>query len=134
MSDENKDSTLTKTLNSAVQGLVDRLEKTETFVVEQAPEICKQMIYEKLIKVWAAIIPSAFLVVISLFLIPYFFKNSSFRDDATVLQSLCGLGLLGFVVGSVVCSILLFENLQQLFFLKKCPKLFLLREFKNLVK
>jgi hypothetical protein len=36
-------------LEKGLAVLVSRLESTEAFVVEQAPEICKQMIYQKII-------------------------------------------------------------------------------------
>jgi hypothetical protein len=121
-----------KVLDSAIQGLIKRLEKTETFVVAQAPEICKQMIAEKVLDHKTSLLVHGPFSIVFPF-ITYFLANKTFSTENGV-AALCGLsaGLLG--VWSLVAITNVIGSVQYLIFLKKCPKLFLLREFKKLIK
>lgn len=128
-------------LNVALKSLISRLEKTEKFVVEQAPDICKQMIYEKKLNLIINIIMEALLFVVLLFVTVYtaikchqYSEVSNRYNELSTYCTLFGIASLLSAMG-FFCNIRELRNsVEWLVYLKKCPKLFLLREFKTLMK
>lgn len=125
-----------KALNSAFTGLIKRLEKTENFIVDQAPEICKQMIYEKKLEQNISVSINGTLAVVT----PIVTTVLAINSHGQYTESHEGLSII-FGAASIIIGIWaicifddLRKNIEWLIFLKKCPKLFLLREFRNLIK
>jgi hypothetical protein len=134
-----KKETLNKTLNSAVKGLIDRLEKTESFIIDQAPEICKQMVYDKCVENKINLINYSFLTVLMLVTAcvsgsESYHSIASGKVGADGYQFICFLLSLGSGITSLIFISEFLLAIQWLIYLKKCPKLFLLREFRNLIK
>lgn len=125
-----------KTLNSALKGLIDRLEKTEKFALDQAPDICKQMIRADLQENY---IYGAFAVLVfiaSIVGIVYSahvgILSETMHGDTEPTRYL--FLLLTCSISAIVSAIGSLEYVNNLLYISNCPKLFLLREFKRLVK
>jgi hypothetical protein len=127
-----------KVLNTALKGFIKRLEKTETFVLDQAPDICKQMVVEGLLQAKAGLWGALGLLTLGILAIsqslPHDFEYNACEhiscSEPTRYLFLWLLGAGAIIVGAILagCSI------YSLFYLRSCPKLFLLREFRDLVK
>jgi hypothetical protein len=121
-------------LKNAVAGLLDRLEKTEKFALDQAPDICQQVIAEfKLGNIMQLTLGSLLTVLgIVAMLVAYHQGIMSVRhdDEATSWMLLFVLGGFANVIGPYVVLNAVYWNL----YVSRCPKLFLLREFAKLVK
>ncbi len=115
-------------LNKAYKAIISRLEKTEKFVIEQAPEVCKQMIKEQEIESKTALIQSSFAGFFMLLSFAFFwYKGYTCGDGWWAAFTFNALSLaIPFGIGT--------EAIKELYQLKVCPKLFLLREFKNLIR
>lgn len=126
-----------KVLSSALNGLIKRLEKTEKFALEQAPDICKQMVYEKTlektIELWTSL-PAAIALVIATIILAFKSHSALESEPSGGLAFLCGALSLAACVGSFVFLESVRYAVNWLIYLKKCPKLFLLREFRDLLK
>ena len=125
-------------LEKGLAALVSRLESTEAFVVEQAPEICKQMLYKEIggstfDAVFNFACATALLVIA--FLCCYFAYTCTLRNNdisgiqivSCIVALISGIASLCFFYDSIYYA-------KYAYFTKKCPKLFLLREFASLVK
>lgn len=126
-----------KLLNSALQGFVDRLEKTEKFALDQAPDLCKQMVKEAEMQCYAALGGAGLLMLASIAAMlianhqgltePYRYSDSG--THASDWSALFGLGIAG-ALGAIGWSV---GIAYELAYLKNCTKLFLLRSFRRLV-
>jgi len=119
-------------LNKALTKLISRLESAESFVLAQAPEICKQMIKEEEIKLKFGIaslsaLSTVFLSVVITAALSAYDKPS---NDAIGLAFVAVPAFMAFVPTAAG----LINQIQSIIVLKNCPKLFLLREFKRLLK
>ena len=125
-------------LEKGLARFVSRLESTEAFVVEQAPEICKQMLYREIGGyTFDAVFNFAWattLLVIA-FLCCYFAYTYTPRNNdisgiqivSCVVALIIGITSFCFFYDSIYCA-------KYAYFTKKCPKLYLLREFSDLVR
>lgn len=127
-----------KVLNTALKGLVSRLEKTEKFVLEQAPDICKQMVQESKQNSYINLFTNGLFMLISIVASVIFSHMAyvSFNDfhsssDGTAGRTILAIISLAATIGTS-CDVT--SSLKWLLFLKNCPKLFLLREFRDLLK
>jgi hypothetical protein len=126
-------------LEKGLAALVSRLESTEAFVVEQAPEICKQMLYKEIggstfDAVFNFACATALLVIA--FLCCYFAytcKPDKY-GDVSGIQVVCLIVAVLAGIFSIACFHESIYYTKYAYFTKKCPKLFLLREFASLVK
>jgi hypothetical protein len=123
-----------KVLNNAFNSLIKRLEQTEKFVLDQAPEICKQMIREMMICNIMKIVGCAIAAIIfsiAAYELGFYIWGPEFSG-----RSKDGSGLLFFLVlianGFSLAGI--YDGIHGLIFIKNCPKLYLLRSFRNLIK
>lgn len=129
-----------KLLNEALKGFVERLEKTEQFVLAQAPDICKQIVKEIEIVNKIDIAMGIFWTlagmvgaIISLangILHNYVSESGYEHTDPTRYLFFLVASCVALLYG--ICSI--YGSAKWLLFIKNCPKLLLLREFKKLVK
>lgn len=124
------------TLNKAIKGFLSRLEKTEKFVLDQAPDLCKEMIREVLVENYMQLGIAILLALISVPLIPIALHNgityttSYNSEEPTRYFFLMLLAITGSVASVCVAS----NAAYYLLYVKYCPKLFLVRQFKKLVK
>lgn len=116
---------LVKKLDKAVNGLISRLEKAEKFVLDQAPDICKEIVAEK-----------KALAIYAIFNLGFFAFLSSMiaLSGAVFINDGAGKFVIGLVFGvvAVVLSACSIEAGQDLISLKKAPKLTILRTLRNL--
>ena len=125
-----------KAINVAVNALVKRLEKTEKFAMEQAPEICKQMVEAEMIEIKSNIVGCGltFLLLSVLAGIALHSANtyipSDRFDDGRGMRYLI-FGMLSFFAMFPASAV--WQNVVSFIYVKKCPKLFLLKEFRKLV-
>lgn len=119
-------------LNQALQGFLSRLEKTEKFVLDQAPDVCKEMIREVVVAAQIQLTVAVLVAVLCIPMIPISIHNhlTDYRGEPTGWALLLSLGIIGIASGIWLA----FDASYQLLYLKNCPKLFLLRQFKKLVK
>lgn len=123
-----------KVLEKAVGGLINRLESTEKFVLAQAPEICKQIIQESRME---AVIMTAggiiFFVILSALSTYFYYKVAT--CGSAYYSSCDGSGFVSLFsgIGALVALGVVVNGFYNLLFIKRCPKLILLRQFKNLI-
>jgi hypothetical protein len=119
-------------LFSTLRSLSERIEKSEKFVLDQAPDICKEMVTEGLISISVQFLVNIpifiLLVLLDKHLISSYiaFDGTSGSGDYVLGASLCSLVLFGI-------SIWVFSTIESVLKIKYCPKLYLVREFKNLL-
>lgn len=126
-----------KLLTDAMKGLIKRLDKTEKFVLDQAPDLCKQMVTEVLIENYIQLAVASIIMLLSVAVIPiaihnginYEYSSGSYSGPTRYFF----LMVIGFI-GALISSGMVVNAGYYLLYLKNCPKLFLLREFKKLVK
>jgi hypothetical protein len=124
-----------KTLNSAFTALIKKLEQTEKFVLDQAPEICKQMIRETMIANIMGIVGCTIAAII-LSIAAYKLGFHIWGTESLSTNDNMGSGLL-FFLALVVNGLSLagiYDGVYGLIFIKNCPKLYLLRSFRKLIK
>lgn len=125
-----------KDLNAAILSLINKLEKTEKFVLQQAPEICKQMIKEKSFDIAIDLFLSLLAAIPSIsttFLLIYqIVRAPQDASDGYYGLRLLGLGIAALITIFGVCSTS--DQIKYRYLVKNCPKLFLLREFRALLK
>lgn len=116
-------------LEKAVDAIVTRLEKAEEFALEQAPEVCKEVVREKLVLgIFHSGISLTLTIAaarLSLYLISCMEGRNSFDYGM-------GAGLIGGV--ALVGAIFTTAGLSELISLKTAPKLTILRELRDLTK
>lgn len=126
-----------KVLNQAITAIVKRLEKTEKFVLDQAPDICKQMVKEDVTnnvvnfiqQIGGVIVFSSLLALAVIHLnIPQ--PTEGREHDNFGWWCLAILSSIPTAI-LIACAI---DSLKEIYLTKTCTKLFLLREFKRLIK
>lgn len=125
-------------LNTAVAGLIDRLEKTEKFVLEQAPDVCQQVVAEFKLQVYVQMCLGVAATILGIIALSVAYHNgimSNPRDyhpdgEPTWWFLLFLLGLAGAIIGPWVTLNAVYWNV----YVQRCTKLFLLRQFRKLVK
>jgi hypothetical protein len=124
-------SSAKKLINDAIKGLIEKLEQTEKFVLEQAPDICKQMVTDQMIRARMDIVITSVLLFLSAICFIHAWPHEFFTDSQPTRYFF--ISALGFCFGvfGICCG---YESVHTIFYLKYCPKLFLLREFKSLVE
>jgi len=127
-----------KVLNQALKVLISKLEKTEKFALEQAPEICKEMVKEKIFDESVDLVTQSLLLVFFLILGTVFYNLGMHYEPKSAWDSNGGF-IIGFGVGlpgllSTIVLGFIVQTIKHLWYVKNCPKLFLLREFRRLLK
>ena len=120
-----------KVLNTALKGFIKRLEKTETFALNQAPEICQQMVTGKLIKTGECGLISALFLIIGVVMTVIALQHECVTPGSPTRYFF--ILLIGVVTGTVALFGLA-DSISEGLYVKNCPKLFLLKEFRDLVK
>lgn len=115
-------------LEKAVDAIVNRLEKAENFVLDQSPQVCKEVIKEKFaLTVYSIILctlMSAGLTELTFFLARY---NETVKDGwPAFLAVISGMAAL-------ISAIIALCEVSNLISLKTAPKLTILRELKRLL-
>lgn len=121
-------------LEAAISMLVERLEKTEKFVLDQAPSVCQEIIADNMIE-WVTALAQQLLGGLMLLIVigvsaSHFigFERDDFAHDWPII---CGVvSMAGLIILSFCCI----YTLSRIYFIKSCPKLILLREFSRLLK
>ena len=123
-------------LNKGLEQLVTGLEKTEKFVLDQAPDISKQMIVSFVMKTKFNILMYSGGLLISLITFGftlfkaitwYNVEHSCYSDDHWwVCVFVMVVVILCFIVAIA-------HEVYYLFYIKNCTKLFLLKRFKELM-
>lgn len=124
-----------KVLNSALKGFIKRLEKAESFVLAEAPDICKQMVAARKIEMTEQGCGALFFLIVGLVLLSMALPNEiihagSYGSDPTRWFFVMILGAISFLIGFFMGL----DCISNLRYLRNCTKLFLLKEFKKLVK
>jgi hypothetical protein len=120
-----------KLLESVMKSFILRLEKTEKFVLAEAPEICKQMVTNKIIRNAEQLFCGATLLAIGILLLTIALRNQCVEADGPTRYFFVMLiGGLGALAGFFVTT----SAVTEIVYLKNCPKLFLLNEFKDFVQ
>ena len=121
-------------INTAIQGLIDRLEKVEKFTLDNLPHIAKELIIEATTEAKrdsvAASVVASLCVILLLGIIYVFSINSNTSIGIDIIMTVVTIcSVLGFI-DSIDRA---YRNYEKLMFVKNCPNLFLLREFKELL-
>ena len=120
-------------LTTVVNALVTRLEKAESFALEQAPDVCKEIIAEKtailkfdILAQLALFVLLAAMSILSAKLLPE--AKSNWNPDPNWV--FCA------IFGAVFFAPLIsaYYDLKSAISLRAAPKLTILRELRNLVK
>ena len=119
-------------LNSAITSLIKRLEKAEAFVLEQAPEICKEIVIEGNLDARTNLTKAGLLFVVSLAAtITFAIISYNTKAECSFFTGAASLGSLA----TVMCaSEAIIGEVNMLLTIKRCPKLYLLRELRKLIK
>ena len=124
-----------KKLEKAVNAIVTRLEKAENFVLEQAPDVCKEVIAEK--KALGQLTIGVSIFIIMLLITLGLIANHNIDHTYSLgSNENCGpMVLIGLsVMLIVVCLGFIIDTSVRLISLKVAPKLNILRELKSLVE
>ena len=121
-------------INKALADMANRIDRTEKFVVDQAPSICKEIIAEGILDASMDISSSLVVIIFSVILAyltgKYALGNGSGSGDLKVVSGIGSLLLLAATVGAAAKA---WHRINILLTIKRCPKLFILREFRRLV-
>lgn len=117
-----------KKLNKAIDIIISRLEKTEKFVLEQAPQVCKEILAEKLALLKFSLIVSS--LITSLFITGIFVSLHQVKADWNNSMIYFLVGILSLL--TIIPLVFLVAAISEAISLKTAPKLTLLREFKRL--
>lgn len=126
-------------LQQALTELVSRIESTEKFVLDQAPEICKQIIFEKTVDqkyetrvnlIWGILL----IILTGILLYSFHFAPNDQYDDWGILKVFSFIGTCISGVFSLISFQCFTFNLKERVLLKNCPKLYLMREFKRILE
>lgn len=124
-----------KALEFAVKKLVKTLENTTNFVLEQAPDVLKEMVTEAKIGAAFAISASSIALIVCLTTMYYFIPKSLENPQIGHYSDNTGYGFISVFAssGAIACTAFIVCSIYGLVVLNKCPKLFLLRQLKELV-
>lgn len=120
-------------LNATIKAMITRLESVEKFALDQAPDICKEMIIEKKIDI-ALDLPMPIAGVIIAGILLFVGYNAPSIDPAAVSGLTKILDYTGACLFASPSIDSLLKSVNWLIFINKCPKLYLLREFRNLLE
>jgi hypothetical protein len=125
-----KKSDVEKRVDQVVESLVNTLEQSKNFVLEQAPDVARQMIAEREVELKFDIISfaSGFIACLATVLICFFWNNQS--DSVVIARWVIGI-IAGFSV--LPTGSCLFSTLSKMAQLKVAPKVFLLYRLKRLL-
>lgn len=119
---------LSDTMANGLQALLVRLEATEKFVLDQAPAVCKEILVEKVIDTVTSMVVSGIVFGLGAFAVNSAHAMEASRDffDKNVVAGLGYMVMAG-------ATIALIAAVNNLFTVKFCPKLVLIREVKYLI-
>lgn len=113
-------------INKMLKSVLERLEKTETFVLDQAPEVCREIVevnfLDKFIKGLAILVIGLVLSIVIVSLALYLVKT----DEAAY-------GLLMFLIFPMLTFYISSVLLLDAYIIKKSPKLTIIKEIKKLI-
>jgi hypothetical protein len=116
-------------LENIVDSVVTRLEKAEKFVLEQSPDVCKEVIAEKLallvLNITLSSLSSIGLVRLAFYLASFAESN---QREAWPYVTAAGAVLL-----AILCICWLISSVESLISVRTAPKLTILRELRDLV-
>jgi hypothetical protein len=117
-------------LKTGIEFIIKRLESTESFVIEHAPDICKDLVRESIVERTVDLIVNLLSFITLTLLIFHTVEKENFLffsgPGVTVLMTLSFL----------VCILNLFGilyNAKTIWYTKACTKLFLLRSFREMI-
>lgn len=118
-------------LEAALAGLLERLEKTEEFVLAQAPAVLQEMVTKRLIELAMQTIQ----LVVGLGISSYILGLGLDAWPTTKGDMVIPVGLVigGSGIASFILFLCIFDIISGYLQVRLCPKLFLLEELKDLV-
>ena len=134
-------------LENAFKEFLSRLESAEKFSLEHAPDIAKDMVKEETmerdrdLKVYIAITILSLVVCVGLILLSIYcseqvgetdFKYGRMRSEVGAVFSAIGAFII--FISAMVQTSCAYSNYERLQFVKTCPKLFILRSFRELLR
>ncbi len=132
MSSTKEDNMKEDLINDLIKGTIERLNKLEVFTLEQAPDLCKEILAEEKTKVENSIIMS---------LLGVFFSISIFISACSaVYYTEDGAAFLAFVLAAfsllftMVTSSCVLSEVLNLRVLKAAPKPLILRELRRYLR
>ena len=132
---------MTKKENSvyeqAFKSLVDKLNSTEKFILEQTPEVCQQLVTREMVELGGQALLALIALVVfgglsafSVYKGVNYVPNGHYEDTQFALFVCAGvLGILGLIAfGALYFSVVEFLKI------KLAPKVFLISKIKNLIR
>lgn len=123
-----------KQLNSALKAVIDRLEKTEKFVLGELPELCQQIVKERaVVEKFDAVSQgvSAF-VNFSICVATAVYAFSYSKSD-TLAAIVLGVVSMAFGIMGLCAAEYTLGSIRNLVSLKAAPKLYILNKLRDLV-
>lgn len=124
-------------IKSIAKKVISDLESTKDFALEHAPDICKRMILEAHIEAVFEIVAGIAILIVGGGTGAYLlYKGFSYAPQSEY-DGVVGWYLGGTIIGGLSALFgpgLLFQGAKNYIFLKNCPKLFLLRQFRKLTR
>jgi len=123
---------LAEECGKALKALLFRIETAEKFVVDQAPDICKEILTEKTLNSTISLIGSILVFgTLSSVLFMCVSKINGYDDHQDhvavhLLAFVCGIAIIPFMC-QVYCDVV------SLLTVKRCPKLVVLRELRKMI-
>jgi hypothetical protein len=111
--------------NKVMQELYDSIVSTKSFVIEQAPDVCQQMI------TWQYIQACGFMLsVLAIFTVGYFLYQIAKKKECADAQ--IGIGVATIIIGLLFMGVTIVESFQCLQ-AYVTPKVFILNQIKSLL-
>ena len=117
--------------DEVINGLVETLKETKSFVRDQAPDVAKQILAEREVEIRYELAKNivALSAVISVFTLALSWPNPS--EVAMVVRIIAGVGAAIMAIAVTEC---IFSNLKDGAMLKAAPKVYLLRVLRGFIK
>ena len=117
----------------AVKTLLSKLDSTEKFVIDQAPEVCRQLIVERKVDLWMDLGWYGTLSIV-LPIATYLLGKAAVADYEHYSDKPIVYGLLAFGTsfGSCFVLTLAYSSIQKLTLLKVAPKIYLINTIRNM--
>jgi hypothetical protein len=129
---------MNKELKKGVKTLLSKLESTEKFVLDQAPELCKQIVEEKIMeeKLDAFFYGAGSFILLSLAILfgamVYFATPREYGPSDK--QMVCGLISVIAGLGLVPTFSVFYGSLRNAILVKKYPKVYLVNQLRSILK
>ena len=120
-------------VNRLADSLIDQLEKMETFTLEQAPDLCKEIVLEEKTKLENWVIISSFLLFLFIAALVGAIVGYNVARDGRGWQLVFGAFMIILPIASVAASMATLEAALKLRVLKAAPKPHILRTLREYI-